>query len=114
MWPTRPASSLTDHIPEVTKRQTRDVFASDATYWCEASAAQGGSRKRALEAGDKRASPTHSQGLSFALHFPSGRKSNAYRLKLAYNCGIELARFLEWHVVRGFLEPNQPLDRRAQ
>src|SRR5215469_11375976 len=51
---------------------------------------------------------------SFALHTVTGRKSNAYRLEPAYNCGIEQAGFLERHVVRGFLEPNQPLDRRAQ
>jgi len=48
------------------------------------------------------------------LHTLSGRKSNAYRLELAYNCGIEQAGFLERHVVRGFLEPNQSLERRAQ
>src|SRR6516225_2364968 len=51
---------------------------------------------------------------SFALHTLTGRKSNSYRLELTYNCGIEQAGFLERHVVRGFLEPNQPLDRRAQ
>ena len=51
---------------------------------------------------------------SFALHTPADRKLNAYRLELACNCGIEQAGFLERNVVCGFLEPNQPLDRRAQ
>ena len=50
----------------------------------------------------------------FALHILTGRKSNAYRLQLAYNCNIEQPRLFEGHVVRGFLKPNQPLHRRAQ